>query len=126
MDHGSCGIYVSQDHVTDELAKLSIKANITNDTSSDETIRIWADIIDQDGQVVKYNAANCIIAPTSTTEVTLPIDVGNPILWQGRENPYLYDIHITIMRRNDVIDELTIPTGLRYFKFDSKEKVDLI
>lgn len=121
MDHGSTGIYIAQESVTDEVAHISVTTRVANESDAEQAVRIWADVLDREGNVVRYGAKD-IIVPASTTEVTkLPITITDPILWDGVKNPYLYDVRVTIMYQNDVIDELTFSLGLRYFHFDAKE-----
>ncbi|MGL5313226.1 MAG: glycoside hydrolase family 2 protein [Peptostreptococcaceae bacterium] len=121
MDHASKGIYVSQDEITKENARISVKSLLTNDSDVEEAVRLWIDVLDRDGNVVKYNAKDTILQPKEIKEIILPINIENPILWHGVRNPYLYNVKVNIMKDNDVVDEIEIPTGLRYYKFDPKE-----
>lgn len=121
MDYCSKGIYVSQDEITKENAKISVKTLIANDSDIEEYVRLWIDVIDKEGKVVKYNAKDIMLQPNEIKEVALPINIENPILWQGVKNPYLYNVRVNIMKDNDVLDEIEIPTGLRFYKFDPKE-----
>lgn len=119
MNKGSQGVFVSQDEITDELAKITVKANIINENEEIEAVRVVASVIDAQGNTVKYNAKDVIVE--KNMEVVLPIAIENPILWNSVENPYLYNVQVTIERHNDMLDELNIATGLRYFHFDPKE-----
>lgn len=119
MDNGSKGVYISQDEINDSYAKLTIKSNIVANLDDEQGVRVVANIKNADGQVVKYTAKDILV--NKQKELTLPITIENPILWNGVENPYLYTVHITIEKHNDVLDELIIPTGLRYFSFDSQK-----
>ena len=119
MNKGSQGVFISQDNVTDEFAKISVKANIANENEEKEYVRVVATVLDANENVVTYNSKDIIVEGTS--EVILPITVENPILWNSIENPYLYNVKVTIERHNDMLDELNIATGLRYFHFDPKE-----
>lgn len=119
MDHGSCGVYVSQNQVNEESAKLSIKTKVVSHSEEEEAIRIVVDILDMDGNLVKYTAKDVLVK--ENIEVVLPITIENPTLWQGVDNPYLYHVNVRIEKYNDIIDELNIPTGVRYFEFDPKK-----
>ena len=119
MNKGSQGVFISQDEVTDEYANISVKANVVNENEEKQAVRVVATVFDADGNVVKYNAKDVIVE--ETTEVVLPITVENPTLWNSVENPYLYNVQVTVERHNDMLDELNIATGLRYFHFDPKE-----
>lgn len=119
MDNGSKGVYISQDNVTKEVANLTIKAKVVGHLEQEEGIRLVADIVDAEGKIVKYTAKDFMLKDNA--EIVLPITVENPILWNGVENPYLYNVNVRLERHNDVIDELHIPTGLRFFEFDPKK-----
>lgn len=119
MNKGSKGVFISQDEVTDEYANLTVKANVTNDNEEKQAVRVVATVLDENGDVIKYNAKDVVVE--GTTEVLLPITVENPTLWNSVENPYLYNIQVRVERHNDLLDELNIATGLRYFHFDAKE-----
>ena len=119
MDHGSTGVYISQDKVTEEVANLTIKAKVVSHLEEDDAVRVVADIVDAEGRVVKYTAKDFVI--NDNAEIILPITIENPTLWNGIENPYLYNVNVRIEKHNDVIDELNIPTGLRFFEFDPKK-----
>ena len=121
MDEGSKGIYLSQDEITKENAKISVKTLLKNDSDSSEAIRLWIDVLDKEGNVVKYNAKDVVLQANERKEIVLPINIENPILWHGVKNPYLYNVKVNIMKDNDVLDEIEIPTGLRFYNFDAKE-----
>ncbi len=121
MDHGSKGIYVSQDEITKENAKISVRTLLVNESNVEEAVRLWIDVLDKDGEVVKYNAKDVLLQPKERKEIVLPINIENPTLWHGVKNPYLYNVKVNIMKDNDVLDEIEIPTGLRFYKFDPKE-----
>ena len=119
MDNGSKGIYVYQNKVTNDFANLTIKANIISELSDEQAVRIVTNILDNNGQVVKYTAKDILI--DKNNKLSLPITIEHPILWNGIENPYLYSIKVTIEKHNDVLDELIIPIGLRYFEFNPEK-----
>lgn len=119
MDEGSQGVYIAQDKVSHEKAELSIKANIISHLEEEQGIRLFAEFIDAEGKVVKYTAKDFVI--NAQTELTLPLTIENPILWNGLENPYLYTVKVTLEKHNDIVDELIIPIGLRFFEFDAKK-----
>ena len=47
------------------------------------------------------------------------INVKNPILWDGVNNPYLYTLTFKIVENEVLIDEITINCGIREFYVDS-------
>lgn len=121
MDYGSKGIYIVQEEVSQEKASLRIKAILVNANEEDKKVRLWADILDANGKNVTYAAEEVIISAGETKEVEMPVIIENPTLWNGRQNPYLYEAKVSIASFNDTIDELLIPFGVRYFKVDTEK-----
>ena len=48
----------------------------------------------------------------------LVCEIINPRLWNGRQDPFLYRAEVTLMRNGHVIDQVTQPLGLRFYRID--------
>ncbi|MEK5057658.1 beta-galactosidase [Paenibacillus sp. FSL H7-0326] len=121
MDYGSTGVYIVQEAVSKEKARLSIRARLVNDSNEEKKVRLWADILDADHKKVTYAAKEVILAAGETKTEELSGVIDNPTLWHGRRNPYMYSASISMASFNDTIDELSIPFGVRYFHVDPKQ-----
>ncbi|WP_042460852.1 glycoside hydrolase family 2 protein [Neobacillus dielmonensis] len=121
LDYGSQGIYLVQDEVTEESARLTIRTRITNDESEDKKVRLWADVLDAGGTSAAYAAKEVFLAPGETKVVEVPAIIESPTLWNGRKNAYLYQAKVSLTSFNDTIDEVHIPFGVRYFKVDPEQ-----
>lgn len=121
MDHGSQGVYIVQDEVTKEQASITLKTRLTNGHEEEKKVRLWADMLDAEGKTAAYGAKEVVLPAGQTTVVELPIKIENPILWNGRKNAYMYEANLSLTSYNDVIDELSIPFGVRYFKVDPEK-----
>ncbi|OCT11458.1 beta-galactosidase [Paenibacillus pectinilyticus] len=115
MDQGSQGVYIVQEEVTQERAKLNIKSILVNDGKEEKKINLWVEIVDADKQVATYATKEVVLAAGETQTVELPCVIDNPTLWQGRKNPYMYSANLSLISFNDTIDALSIPFGVRYF-----------
>ena len=118
LDYGSKGVYVIQENVSKEQAVLTVKSKVVNDLDAEKKVRVWADILDANGKNVAYGAKDVFLAAGETTEVEIPVKIENPTLWNGKKNPYLYETKISLVSFNDILDEITIPFGVRYFHVD--------
>ncbi|PGV49583.1 glycoside hydrolase family 2 protein [Bacillus sp. AFS037270] len=118
LDYGSKGVYVIQENVSNERAALTVKSKIVNDLDVEKKVRVWADILDANGKNVAYGAKDVFLAAGETKEVEIPVTIENPTLWNGKKNPYLYETKISLVSFNDILDEITIPFGVRYFHVD--------
>ncbi|MEH7117494.1 glycoside hydrolase family 2 TIM barrel-domain containing protein [Neobacillus vireti] len=121
LDYGSKGVYVIQENVSNERAVLTIKSKVVNDLDVEKKVRVWADILDSNGQNVAYGAKEVSLAAGETAEVEIPVTINNPLLWNGRKNPHLYETKISLVSFNDTLDQLTIPFGVRSFHVDPEK-----
>lgn len=121
MDFGSQGIYIAQEEVSEAKASLSAKVLLANEKEEAAAVRVWIDFTDADGTVKAYAAKDAVIEPGTRETVVLPIEVKEPVLWQGRKNPYLYTAKVSLQHFNDTVDYQEIPIGLRYFSVDPEE-----
>ena len=106
LDYGSSGVYIHQDKVTPEQVDLRIETVLSQKSSQNSELRIT--IVDKDGKVV---------AETNDDKVKLK----NPILWNGRKNPYLYKVRVELLQNGKVIDCVAEQTGVRYFSLDAEK-----
>lgn len=120
MDYGSQGIYIHQEDISNEKACLKIRTKIVNHYETDKKVRVWIDILDADGINVTYAAKEVNLAAENIVTAELPVEIENPILWNGRKNPYLYQAKVSIVSYNDTVDEILIPFGVRFFDVDSE------
>lgn len=121
LDHGSSGVYVVQEEVSDDLAKLRLRTRITNDLTESSKVRLWVDLFDQAGEKVGYRAAEVNIEGGETKSVDLVMTIKEPNLWDGLKNPHMYEARVSLQRHNDTLDEVLIPFGVRYFHVDPKQ-----
>ena len=115
MDYASCGVYVSQKNVTDKKAELEVRALISN-SEKKEGITLNINLKDENGNSVSSKSQK--VNGKEKSEIVESLTVNDPVLWNGTENPYLYTLEAELVSQGETIDMLSIPTGLRYFKFD--------
>ena len=121
MDYGSKGIYVIQEEVSEEKASLTIKSKLVNDHEEEKKVRLWIDLVDAEGKNVAYAAKEVVLAAGETQVVEMPVVIENPTLWNGRKNAYMYEANVSLESFNEVVDELSIPFGVRYFEVDAEK-----
>ncbi len=54
MNKGSQGVFISQDEITDELAKITVRANVTNENEEKEAVRVVATVLEKVLKVYSY------------------------------------------------------------------------
>ena len=67
---------------------------------------------DKDGGVVLTETSALAVAPGGN-EFYREYTFDSPILWQGKENPYLYTVEVTLNMDGEDIDRISIPYGFR-------------
>ncbi len=111
-DYGSDGVYVTPRRIGEDGWELSIKALIDN---ADSSHKARFTLIDADGN--EKASATAYLRPITVAK--LPVE--DPVLWNGRKNPYLYTVRCEIFdsTTQEVTDNLDIRTGLREYHIDS-------
>lgn len=93
-------------------AKVSAKAWITNPKEGD---LVQFTIFNADGHVVAVDGAEA----GESAEAKITMD--NPHLWNGTEDPYLYKVQAQILRNEEIVDQVTVPLGIRTFSVDPQK-----
>ena len=116
LEHvGAPGVYVSQTDISDELARFKVDAYIKNyRDKSDVTVDVT--LLDDKGtELIKESK---VLSVTDNGLASLDLELSNPRLWNGVEDPYLYRVNVELLKDGDIVDERLINTGFRYFHFD--------
>lgn len=118
MDYGSSGVYVTPKNITSDGADIDLLVKLANDSSSDGSVTVKAEIIDEDGKTCAEAESVCDIKSESTARAEISLGIENPILWNGVKNPYLYSAKITVMNGDNIVDEYVHPFGIRTYNID--------
>ncbi len=116
---GHWGVYVTTPDVNDESAIVLVRTQIENNgsTSVEEGI-IRSILLDAQGQDMaraetKYGA----VEPNQNSEVELQMKVAKPLLWSV-ETPVLYTLQTVLLNKNEIVDEVVTPIGIRKIEYD--------
>ncbi|MGI6233136.1 MAG: glycoside hydrolase family 2 TIM barrel-domain containing protein [Prevotella sp.] len=115
----SWATYVRTLSADNKQAKVSVQTELqgldrqkkSNDTKD---YRLEFSLISPDGTTV--NTSKAVIDETGKASVLFSVD--NPKLWSP-ETPYIYRLRTRLYRKNRLIDENTIKTGIRTVKVDA-------
>ncbi|UZK64716.1 glycoside hydrolase family 2 TIM barrel-domain containing protein [Sphingomonas sp. M1-B02] len=118
LDHGGPGIYLSTPQVTEGSASVALLARLRNAGAARRTLTMNSRILDASGAVVASDRAPATLTANGTLELRRAMTIARPILWQGRENPYLYRVVAELVDRGRVVDRVEQPLGVRTFAFD--------
>lgn len=115
-DFASSGVYITQKNVSKKNADIDFKVKVENKTGKIQPIEVVTTIYEKDGTVKAALKSPYSLLPQGRQEVKYEINVKNPHLWQGLDDPYLYKVVTQIKKDNQVIDEIVEPLGIRKFE----------
>ena len=101
-----------------ELADVTAKATVANETKADATCRVEALITDPRGGRLGAVETEVTVPAGGATEIALKTTVKKPQLW-SIEKPNLYTLKTAIIAQGHVVDTVTTPFGIRTIRYDA-------
>lgn len=137
-DFGSNGLYLTTSKVSSSSADIEIKANVVNSGRSSRKVILSAvfkspDEFEEIAEIPKplFDVAGMTSGTTQIridTLLEIPaggeflfkrnLTIRNPRLWNGKSDPYRYQVLFKVIENNNTIDEITDHVGFRYFSVD--------
>ncbi len=121
--HGSFGVYIDQIDISDQEARIEVRTLVDHFDATPRNLTLRTSVFDQVGQLVISASAEINLAANSQAEHRLGMPIENPTLWQGVENPYLYQVNVSLLEGDRVVDEVIQPMGLRAIGVDPKGRL---
>ncbi|MCA9251541.1 MAG: hypothetical protein KDA54_10455 [Phycisphaerales bacterium] len=118
LDHASSGVYLRTNGISAESARVTAFIKLSNRDSIKSGVRAQLNIIDHDGDIVATKDATVANVPIGESATSISIDVVNPHLWQGVDDPYLYTARLTLDAGDRSIDCVEESFGIRTFDVD--------
>ena len=112
------GIRLVQKAVSSERA--AVDAVIRIDGQRDRNLLVNLAVTTPRRDTIFFQASRFRVPASGIGTVTIPIELESPTLWNGVENPYLYNVIVKVTDQNVTCDSLAVPLGLRYFSVDPK------
>ena len=117
-DSGNSGVYVDMPQVSKSEAELRIKSNIATIEGKGYLLRHR--LMDSDGEHVQIESSK-LKEHHFQKEIEVTMEIKSPQLWSP-QSPYLYTLYSEIVdRQGVVVDRVTNPVGLRWYKFDAEK-----
>ena len=110
--------------VEQDQVRFGIAASVFS-KGSEGTASVTATLKDADGGVVLTQTAPLAVAPGGN-EFYREYTFDSPILWQGKENPYLYTVDVALAMDGQQLDRITIPYGFRDIRLPYSAKDNLL
>jgi beta-galactosidase len=120
VDDASPGVYVKQVSVSTDHADVEVTSKLRNGGSADQTASVTCELLDANGKTVEETINSKMpVAAGSAEDVVQWMSLDHPHLWNGRKDPYLYSVRVTIVDAgNAVVDRVVQPLGIRFFSVD--------
>lgn len=113
LEHASSGVFITPTNISRKDAQVNVQTKLSL-KGKRENLKVRTSIFDAAGSMVAHH-----IAPVESADVMQNLRIGSPVLWQGKENPYLYRAKVELLQNNKPVDSLTESFGVRYFQVDS-------
>ncbi len=119
--HASPGVFVTTRSLTDSEARVEVRTLLSTNLPEGDAVELRANVKDAEGRVVAFATEHASLAAgAARSEAVVQLTIPNPIRWNGTENPYLYSVHVALMKGGELVDESTQPLGLREVSIDPK------
>lgn len=112
-DHASAGVYITQKNVSKRKAEVNIKVKLDNATLQPANLTLTHTIYDQSGKTVASDNKPLTLSPQGIQSSESAFTLRNPVLWQGRKNPYLHKVVSRLYQDGALLDEVIQPLDLR-------------
>jgi beta-galactosidase len=124
LDYASDGVYIKQAEVTKEEAIIDITAKVSNGLDKPVSAHILA--LEGDANGIFPIAIRKIVAVVKidagkTVSLHDKVQITNPHLWNGRKDPYMYQVKVELTCDGNKVDEVTEQIGLRYYGVDANK-----
>lgn len=117
LDYASPGVRLIQDSVSHRYAKVRAIVDLSNGSSGNQEVELNVRLLD--GQrVVKEGTKNVNLSGNEVMQQELTFEIDQPHLWNGRQDSFLYQAEVTLFRNGQMVDRVTQPLGLRFYRID--------
>ncbi len=117
LDYASPGVYLTQNKVSENKAEVAATLLLSN---RDEARRIQALVeVKENDKVVCRTEKSVKLEANAEERLVLPFHIDRPHLWNGTQDPFMYQVEVTLREGDKVIDKVIQPLGLRYYKVDA-------
>lgn len=119
LDYASPGVYLFQQHVGEKQAAVLARINLSNGTEHPRQATLRLQVKEGDKVVYQADKKVTVVPHTSVQPEEMSFTLLNPRLWNGREDPFMYQTVITLVKDGKEIDKVEQPLGLRYYATDA-------
>lgn len=117
-DFGSSGVFVTPYNITNKKADVNVRVKLSNESDTKKEVYVKLTATDAQNNVINTLTNKVLLEKESKAEEDFNFEITNPTLWQGVENPYLYNVCVEIFDDISVIDGILQTFGIRKYRID--------
>lgn len=126
LDHAAPGAYFTQKSVSSSSAEVQARTLLRNTGGKARKFDVITSILDAGGNVVERQTTRVDLGRKSTATLNQSLTIGNPKLWDGVRNPYLYTARTELRNvESTLLDSMTQKIGIRTFSVDANNGLTL-
>ena len=117
LNYASPGVRLIQDSVSHKYAKVRAVVDLSNGDSGNREVELNVRLLD--GQrVVKEGTKKVNLSGNAAMQQEFTFEIDQPHLWNGRQDPFLYQAEVILSRNGQMVDRVIQPLGLRFYRID--------
>lgn len=118
-DFASPGVYLRQSSVDEREALVDAVVKLANGGAADRAVDVRLSVNDAEGKVVAQTSQRGVAQTGDRGEVTCPLRIAKPHLWNGVDDAYLYEARVEVWADGKLMDAVNQPLGLRRVEVDA-------
>src|SRR5207302_11019373 len=126
-DYASPGVYLQQSNVSAASANVQITTKLQNNNTTARLATVVTIILDAMGRYVQATGSSAFVGAGIGTDVVQSVTLVHPHLWNGRSDPYMYQVLVLVVDTSTgmVVDQVQQPLGMRFFSIDPNKGFSL-
>ena len=118
LDYASSGVYLIQQQITDKQAAICARINLSNGTGELRKTVLRLQVNDGKKTVYETEKEVSMIPHTDVQVENIEFILKNPRLWNGTQDPFMYQTVVTLIKDGKELDKVEQPLGVRYYITD--------
>lgn len=118
LDYASSGVYLIQQQITDKQAAICARINLSNGTGELRKAVLRLQVNDGKKTVYETEKEVSMIPHTDVQVENIEFILKNPRLWNGTQDPFMYQTVVTLIKDGKKLDKVEQPLGVRYYITD--------
>lgn len=112
------GVQLTTPTITSSNATANVSVSVLNESTVTGAVNVKAQLVDAAGKQVGGVQKRIVLMAGSKSNVVLGLNILKPHLWSP-ENPYLYNLIVTVYSKGKPADIYKEKVGIRSFRFDA-------